>query len=173
MGAGAAGSPGQAVVDRSPFLAGIVEVEEGEVNGQELRIASHSIARISFAKEPHVEQVSRPARPAAPLARLRAVLFGTGGIAPRFLTDRFVVEPCLAPCPSLPARARAGAPWLSRLALGWRQRGAQLYCFCITNILVHLYCPPLHTHPYLSDKFLSVELLDQRIGTFKILVDNS
>uniref|UniRef100_A0A8C5VMR7 THAP domain containing 4 n=1 Tax=Microcebus murinus TaxID=30608 RepID=A0A8C5VMR7_MICMU len=40
---------------------GIVEVEEGEVNGQELCIASHSIARISFAKEPHVEQVSPPA----------------------------------------------------------------------------------------------------------------
>lgn len=35
-----------------------MEVEEGEVNGQELCIASHSIARISFAKEPHVEQVS-------------------------------------------------------------------------------------------------------------------
>uniref|UniRef100_A0A8I5NZ24 THAP4-like heme-binding domain-containing protein n=1 Tax=Papio anubis TaxID=9555 RepID=A0A8I5NZ24_PAPAN len=33
---------------------GVVEVEEGEVNGQELCIASHSIARISFAKEPHV-----------------------------------------------------------------------------------------------------------------------
>ncbi|TKC45534.1 hypothetical protein EI555_019770, partial [Monodon monoceros] len=37
---------------------GIVEVEEGEVNGQELCIASHSIARTSFAKEPHVEQPS-------------------------------------------------------------------------------------------------------------------
>ncbi|XP_032651775.1 peroxynitrite isomerase THAP4 isoform X1 [Chelonoidis abingdonii] len=36
---------------------GLVEVEEGEVNGQELSIASHSIARISFAKKPHVEQV--------------------------------------------------------------------------------------------------------------------
>ncbi|XP_030183760.1 peroxynitrite isomerase THAP4 isoform X2 [Lynx canadensis] len=35
---------------------GIVEVEEGEVNGQELCITSHSVARISFAKEPHVEQ---------------------------------------------------------------------------------------------------------------------
>ncbi|KAJ7421358.1 Transient receptor potential cation channel subfamily M member 2 [Willisornis vidua] len=35
---------------------GLVEVEEGEVNGQELSIASHSIARISFAKKPHVEQ---------------------------------------------------------------------------------------------------------------------
>lgn len=35
-----------------------MEVEEGEVNGQELSIASHSIARISFAKKPHVEQVS-------------------------------------------------------------------------------------------------------------------
>lgn len=41
-----------------PSLAGIVEVEEGEVNGQELSISSHSISRISFAKEPHVEQVS-------------------------------------------------------------------------------------------------------------------
>lgn len=38
-------------------LLGIVEVEEGEVNGQELCIASHSIARISFAAEPRVEQV--------------------------------------------------------------------------------------------------------------------
>ncbi|XP_047393406.1 peroxynitrite isomerase THAP4-like [Sciurus carolinensis] len=35
---------------------GIVEVEEGEVNRQELCITSHSIARISFNKEPHVEQ---------------------------------------------------------------------------------------------------------------------
>ncbi|XP_074859782.1 peroxynitrite isomerase THAP4 isoform X2 [Carettochelys insculpta] len=39
---------------------GLVEVEEGEVNGQELSIASHSIARISFAKKPHVEQVCHP-----------------------------------------------------------------------------------------------------------------
>lgn len=39
-------------------LTGIVEVEEGEVNGHELCISSHSISRISFAKEPHVEQVS-------------------------------------------------------------------------------------------------------------------
>ncbi|KAG8508289.1 THAP domain-containing protein 4 [Galemys pyrenaicus] len=35
---------------------GIVEVEEGEVNGQELSVVSHSVARVSFAKEPHVEQ---------------------------------------------------------------------------------------------------------------------
>lgn len=41
---------------------GIVEVEEGEVNGQELSIASHSIARISFAKEPHVQQITRKFR---------------------------------------------------------------------------------------------------------------
>ncbi|XP_057600089.1 peroxynitrite isomerase THAP4 isoform X2 [Hippopotamus amphibius kiboko] len=41
---------------------GIVEVEEGEVNGQELSIASHSIARISFSKEPHVEQITRKFR---------------------------------------------------------------------------------------------------------------
>ncbi|KAF2979882.1 hypothetical protein EK904_000222 [Melospiza melodia maxima] len=41
--------------DKTTF-PGLVEVEEGEVNGQELSIASHSIARISFAKKPHVEQ---------------------------------------------------------------------------------------------------------------------
>ncbi|XP_077927734.1 peroxynitrite isomerase THAP4 isoform X1 [Halichoerus grypus] len=41
---------------------GLVEVEEGEVNGQELSITSHSIARISFAKEPHVEQITRKFR---------------------------------------------------------------------------------------------------------------
>ncbi|XP_038604865.1 peroxynitrite isomerase THAP4 isoform X1 [Tachyglossus aculeatus] len=41
---------------------GIVEVEEGEVNGHELSIASHSIARISFAKGPHVEQITRKFR---------------------------------------------------------------------------------------------------------------
>uniref|UniRef100_A0A803Y442 THAP4-like heme-binding domain-containing protein n=1 Tax=Meleagris gallopavo TaxID=9103 RepID=A0A803Y442_MELGA len=46
---------------------GLVEVEEGEVNGQELSIASHSIARISFAKKPHVEQIP---------AMLRKLLMG-------------------------------------------------------------------------------------------------
>ncbi|XP_043925503.1 peroxynitrite isomerase THAP4-like isoform X1 [Protopterus annectens] len=34
---------------------GIVEVEEGEVRGQELTISSHSVARMSFAKAPHVQ----------------------------------------------------------------------------------------------------------------------
>lgn len=46
------------VLTASLLDAGMVEVEEGEVNGQELSIASHSIARISFAKKPQVEQVS-------------------------------------------------------------------------------------------------------------------
>ncbi|XP_005077247.1 peroxynitrite isomerase THAP4 isoform X1 [Mesocricetus auratus] len=41
---------------------GIVEVEEGEVNGHELCISSHSVSRISFAKEPHVEQITRKFR---------------------------------------------------------------------------------------------------------------
>uniref|UniRef100_A0A8B9VT78 THAP domain containing 4 n=1 Tax=Anas zonorhyncha TaxID=75864 RepID=A0A8B9VT78_9AVES len=44
------------------YCLGLVEVEEGEVNGQELSIASHSIARISFAKKPHVEQITRKFR---------------------------------------------------------------------------------------------------------------
>lgn len=41
---------------------GVVEVEEGEVNGQELCVSSHSISRISFAKEPHVQQITRKFR---------------------------------------------------------------------------------------------------------------
>ncbi|XP_008072814.2 THAP domain-containing protein 4-like [Carlito syrichta] len=41
---------------------GILEVEEGEVKGRELCIASHSIARISFAKMPHVEQITQKFR---------------------------------------------------------------------------------------------------------------
>uniref|UniRef100_A0A8C7B6K1 THAP4-like heme-binding domain-containing protein n=1 Tax=Neovison vison TaxID=452646 RepID=A0A8C7B6K1_NEOVI len=40
----------------------IVEVEKGEVNGQELCITSHCIARISFAKQLHVEQITRKFR---------------------------------------------------------------------------------------------------------------
>ncbi|XP_053565862.1 peroxynitrite isomerase THAP4 isoform X2 [Bombina bombina] len=38
---------------------GVVEVEEGEVQGQELSLTSHSLSRISFAKEPHVQQITR------------------------------------------------------------------------------------------------------------------
>lgn len=41
---------------------GVVEIEEGEVNGQELTLSSHSVARISFAKEPHVQKISRTFR---------------------------------------------------------------------------------------------------------------
>ncbi|XP_043557661.1 THAP domain-containing protein 4 isoform X3 [Chiloscyllium plagiosum] len=38
---------------------GIVEIEEGEVKDQELTLASQSVARMSFAKEPHVQQIAR------------------------------------------------------------------------------------------------------------------
>ncbi|XP_072263921.1 peroxynitrite isomerase THAP4 isoform X2 [Pyxicephalus adspersus] len=38
---------------------GVVEVEEGEVQGEQLTLTSHSLSRISFAKEPHVQQISR------------------------------------------------------------------------------------------------------------------
>ncbi|XP_051873239.1 THAP domain-containing protein 4 isoform X1 [Pristis pectinata] len=41
---------------------GIVEIEEGEVKDQELTLSSHSVARMSFAKEPHVQQISRTFR---------------------------------------------------------------------------------------------------------------
>lgn len=37
--------------------AGLVEIEEGELTGQQLNLQSKSVARISFAKEPHVLQV--------------------------------------------------------------------------------------------------------------------
>ncbi|MEE6508857.1 hypothetical protein FKM82_023291 [Ascaphus truei] len=38
---------------------GVVEVEEGEVQGEQLSLTSHSVSRISFANEPHVQQISR------------------------------------------------------------------------------------------------------------------
>ncbi|XP_057714045.1 THAP domain-containing protein 4 isoform X2 [Corythoichthys intestinalis] len=38
---------------------GLVEIEEGELSGQQLNLRSHTIARISFAKEPHVKEISR------------------------------------------------------------------------------------------------------------------
>ncbi|XP_051943427.1 THAP domain-containing protein 4 [Hippocampus zosterae] len=39
--------------------SGLVEIEEGELTGQQLNLRSHAIARISFAKEPHVKEISR------------------------------------------------------------------------------------------------------------------
>lgn len=36
---------------------GVVEVEEGEVQGEQLTLTSHSLSRMSFAKEPQVQQV--------------------------------------------------------------------------------------------------------------------
>lgn len=36
---------------------GLVEIEEGELKGQQLNLQTHALARISFAKEPHVKQV--------------------------------------------------------------------------------------------------------------------
>uniref|UniRef100_A0A8D3DQ06 THAP domain containing 4 n=1 Tax=Scophthalmus maximus TaxID=52904 RepID=A0A8D3DQ06_SCOMX len=39
--------------------SGLVEIEEGELKGQQLNLQTHALARISFAKEPHVKQISR------------------------------------------------------------------------------------------------------------------
>ncbi|RVE61929.1 hypothetical protein OJAV_G00175000 [Oryzias javanicus] len=39
--------------------SGLVEIEEGELTGQQLNLQSEQVARISFAKEPHVQQISR------------------------------------------------------------------------------------------------------------------
>ncbi|XP_066565221.1 peroxynitrite isomerase THAP4 isoform X3 [Amia ocellicauda] len=41
---------------------GLVEIEEGELNGLELTLQSRAVARISFAKEPYVQQISRTFR---------------------------------------------------------------------------------------------------------------
>lgn len=37
--------------------AGLVEIEEGELTGQQLSLQSLQLARTSFAKEPYVKQV--------------------------------------------------------------------------------------------------------------------
>ncbi|XP_060900685.1 THAP domain-containing protein 4 [Labrus mixtus] len=39
--------------------SGVVEIEEGELTGQQLNLQSQAVARISFAREPHVQQISR------------------------------------------------------------------------------------------------------------------
>ncbi|CAN9503443.1 unnamed protein product [Ophioblennius macclurei] len=39
--------------------SGLVEIEEGELTGQQLNLQTHAIARVSFAKEPHVQQICR------------------------------------------------------------------------------------------------------------------
>lgn len=36
---------------------GLVEIEEGELTAQRLELQSQAVARTSFAKEPHVQQV--------------------------------------------------------------------------------------------------------------------
>ncbi|XP_026140099.1 THAP domain-containing protein 4-like [Carassius auratus] len=39
--------------------SGLVEIEEGELTGQQLTLHSTSLARTSFAKQPYVQQISR------------------------------------------------------------------------------------------------------------------
>uniref|UniRef100_A0A8D2DBV0 THAP4-like heme-binding domain-containing protein n=1 Tax=Sciurus vulgaris TaxID=55149 RepID=A0A8D2DBV0_SCIVU len=83
---------------------GVVEVQEGEVNGQELCIMSHSIARISFTKEPHVEQVS----PALPKI---AVLCAQWPVGPL----QVPVSPPLSPSPRPPGSSLADGQVVARL----------------------------------------------------------
>jgi len=52
------------VPERGPLImcvslcySGLAEVEEGEVNGQELQLASTSVGRMSFGVPPSVQQV--------------------------------------------------------------------------------------------------------------------
>ncbi|KAM4771406.1 peroxynitrite isomerase THAP4 [Rhinophrynus dorsalis] len=53
---------------------GVVEVEEGEVQGEQLSLVSQSLSRISFAKEPHVQQISRTFR-LTPEGKLEQIVF--------------------------------------------------------------------------------------------------
>ncbi|XP_053185304.1 THAP domain-containing protein 4 [Scomber japonicus] len=39
--------------------SGLVEIEEGELEGQQLNLQSQTLGRISFARKPHVQQISR------------------------------------------------------------------------------------------------------------------
>ncbi|XP_050988992.1 THAP domain-containing protein 4 isoform X2 [Labeo rohita] len=39
--------------------SGLVEIEEGELTGQQLTLHSTAVARTSFAKQPYVQQISR------------------------------------------------------------------------------------------------------------------
>ncbi|MCJ8740427.1 hypothetical protein PDJAM_G00058880 [Pangasius djambal] len=39
--------------------SGLVEIEEGELEGQKLTLQSRAVARTSFAKQPYVQQISR------------------------------------------------------------------------------------------------------------------
>ncbi|XP_041847734.1 peroxynitrite isomerase THAP4-like [Melanotaenia boesemani] len=39
--------------------SGLVEIEEGELTGKQLTLKTHKLERISFAKEPHVQQICR------------------------------------------------------------------------------------------------------------------
>lgn len=42
---------------RVRWPAGLVEIEEGELTGQQLNLQSQALARVSFAREPHVQKV--------------------------------------------------------------------------------------------------------------------
>ncbi|XP_038573977.1 THAP domain-containing protein 4 [Micropterus salmoides] len=39
--------------------SGLVEIEEGELTAQQLNLQSQALARTSFAREPHVQKISR------------------------------------------------------------------------------------------------------------------
>uniref|UniRef100_A0A3B5K5P1 THAP domain containing 4 n=1 Tax=Takifugu rubripes TaxID=31033 RepID=A0A3B5K5P1_TAKRU len=43
--------------------SGLVEIEEGELTAQRLELQSQAVARTSFAKEPHVQQVASSSHP--------------------------------------------------------------------------------------------------------------
>ncbi|XP_035276673.1 THAP domain-containing protein 4 [Anguilla anguilla] len=42
--------------------SGLVEIEEGELTGQQVSLQTHALARTSFSKEPHVQQIHREFR---------------------------------------------------------------------------------------------------------------
>uniref|UniRef100_A0A8D2JLL4 THAP4-like heme-binding domain-containing protein n=1 Tax=Sciurus vulgaris TaxID=55149 RepID=A0A8D2JLL4_SCIVU len=103
----------------APPLTGVVEVQEGEVNGQELCIVSHSITRISFTKEPHVEQVSL----ALPKIAVVCAQWPVGPL-------QVPVSPLLSPSPGPPGSSLADGQVVARLLPSHEHPGA-----CVTGWL--------------------------------------
>ncbi|KAM8953171.1 peroxynitrite isomerase THAP4 [Pelodytes ibericus] len=63
---------------------GVVEIEEGEIQGEQLSLTSHSLSRISFAKKPTVQQISRTFRltPEGKLEQTVSMATSTQPLAP-------------------------------------------------------------------------------------------
>ncbi|KAG8445382.1 hypothetical protein GDO86_010242 [Hymenochirus boettgeri] len=74
---------------------GVVEVEEGEVEGEQLSLTSHSLCRTSFAKDPHVTQICRKFQltPEGKLEQIVLMATGSQPLAPHLHVTYKKMEP--------------------------------------------------------------------------------